>query len=120
MRGVEGANLEAVLQEILKAWELEGKRLGQIEELCEKLKKTAEASIQRIGFVRFDAFSSGSELSFALALLDQRGDGIVLCCLVGRDDCRLFAKPVVGFSSSYPLSPEENKAIEKAARAADL
>jgi len=115
MRGVQGANLEDLLQETLKACRAAEQRLAEIENAYRRLEKVAASSLQKVGFVRFNAFSEvGNELSFALALLSQPGDGVVLCCLVSRDDCRLYAKPVVGGASPYPLSHEEQEAIQRA------
>jgi len=79
------------------------------------MRQITAATIQHVGLVRFNAFPDmGSDLSFALALLNRKMDGVVLCCLVGRDDCRIYAKNVVGGKSSYPLSDEEKEAIKKA------
>jgi hypothetical protein len=62
--------------------------------------------------VRFNPFEdTGSDQSFAIALLDDRRDGIVLSSLHGRANTRLFAKPVEGGSSKHTLSAEEAEAI---------
>lgn len=115
MRGIRGDNLEELLREVLKRHQAAEKRLAEIEAACRRLEGVAASALQRVGFVRFNAFAeAGSELSFALALLNQPGDGVVLCCLVGREECRLYAKPVVGGASPYPLSQEEREAIRRA------
>ena len=64
--------------------------------------------------MRFNAFSVRGDMSFALALLDQKGDGVVFCCLSGRDDCRLYSRQVVGGVSTTPLSDEEKEAVKEA------
>ncbi|HHW41236.1 MAG TPA: DUF4446 family protein [Syntrophomonadaceae bacterium] len=118
MRGVNGANLEKLLEETVQSCRAAEKRVDELEELCRELKQFSTASIRRVGFVRFNAFSDmGSDLSFALALLNETGDGVILCCLVSREDCRLYAKPVEGGASPYPLSDEEEEAIRKALEA---
>ncbi len=118
MRGVNGANLEKLLEETMQACRDAEKRVDDLEGLCRELKQLSTASIRRVGFVRFNAFSDmGSDLSFALALLNEPGDGIVLCCLTSREECRLYAKPVKGGVSPYPLSEEEKEAIRKALEA---
>jgi hypothetical protein len=53
-------------------------------------------------------------MSFALALLNKNVDGVVFCCLVSRDDCRLYARQVIGGVSTTLLSNEEKEAIQKA------
>jgi hypothetical protein len=69
-------------------------------------------SLQHIGLVRFNPFEdTGSDQSFAIALLDDQRDGVVLSSLHGRANTRLFAKPVADGSSPHNLSDEETQAI---------
>jgi hypothetical protein len=71
--------------------------------------------LSRAGFVRYDAFAgSGSGLSYALALLNRQGDGVVLTSIYSRDDTRTFGKPVAGFKPTVQASAEELEAIERA------
>ena len=53
--------------------------------------------------------------SFALAVLDERGDGFVVSSIFGRAESRLYAKPVKAGKSKYALSDEEEQAIVQAA-----
>ncbi|WP_367398150.1 DUF4446 family protein [Paenibacillus sp. MSJ-34] len=70
----------------------------------------------KIGIIRYNAFSdTGSDLSFSLAILNEKQDGIVLSALHSRDNSYVYAKPVQGGSSNYSLSPEEKTAISLAA-----
>jgi hypothetical protein len=80
---------------------------------------TLEASVRtdlsRAGFVRYDAFSDAeSGLSYALALLNREGDGVVLTSIYSRTDTRTFGKPVAGFKPTVQASAEELEAIERA------
>jgi Protein of unknown function (DUF4446) len=102
-----------------------GVLLGRIERL-EKAAKTLngrdqlqqlqiEAGIRRVGMVRYDAFEDvGGRLSFSCALLDEHGAGVVLTSINGRQDTRVYAKPVAGGTSTYNLSLEEEEAIRQA------
>ncbi len=115
MKGTSGENLETIVKEALLSSQQAQQGLEELQEQYEKLREITAASIQHVGLVRFNAFPDmGSDLSFALALLNRKLDGVVLCCLVGRDDCRIYAKNVVGGKSSYLLSDEEKEAIKKA------
>ena len=79
----------------------------------ERLRK----SIQSIEVVRFNPFegtSVGGNQSFASAFLNELGSGIVISTLYSRDRISVFGKPVLKFSSSFPLSEEEQKAIAEA------
>lgn len=71
--------------------------------------------VQRVGMVRYDAFrESGGRLSFSLALLDARGDGVVLSVLHGRDGSYAYAKALRDGNPSHPLSEEERQAVAQA------
>lgn len=79
------------------------------------LEALAETDLSRAGFVRYDAFAgSGSGLSYALALLNRQGDGVVLTSIYSRDDARTFGKPVAAFKPTVNASEEELEAIERA------
>lgn len=71
--------------------------------------------IQKVGIVRYNAFrDTGSDLSFALALLDDKNNGVVLNGIYSREMSNIYAKPVQNGVSSYTVSEEEKQAIEKA------
>jgi hypothetical protein len=74
-----------------------------------------EAGVRRVALLRYDAFEDvGGRLSFSCALLDERGTGIVLTSINGRQDTRVYAKPVTDGASMYNLSQEEDEAIRQA------
>jgi uncharacterized protein DUF4446 len=74
-----------------------------------------EGGIRRIGLLRYDAFEDvGGRLSFSCALLDDHGTGVVLTSINGRQETRVYAKPVTVGNSSYNLSAEEQEAIGQA------
>jgi Protein of unknown function (DUF4446) len=88
------------------------RRLGEMDSVHTSLERRTLNSIQHIGLVRFNPFEdTGSDQSFAIALLDGERDGIVISSLHGRANTRLFAKPVKGGASSHTLSDEEERAI---------
>lgn len=71
--------------------------------------------ISRIGVVRFDAFEdTGGAQSFALALMDDDGDGIVLTSLHSRPTTRIYLKTIRRGVADSPLSSEEGRALHKA------
>ena len=81
----------------------------------EALERTARTEIPRVGFVRFNAFSDvGSDLSYALALLNRDGDGVVLTSIYSREDTRTYGKSVGAFKPAQDPSEEELAAIAKA------
>ena len=76
--------------------------------------------IQKVGIVRYNAFKdTGSDLSFALALLDENNDGVVLNGIYSREMSNIYAKPVKNGKSSYTISEEEQQAINDAIKIED-
>jgi hypothetical protein len=74
-----------------------------------------DGSLRRVALLRYDAFEDvGGRLSFSCALLDDHGTGVVLTSINGRQDTRVYAKPVTGRTSTYNLSIEEEEAIRQA------
>jgi hypothetical protein len=89
--------------------------LAALEGRVDRLQLLLQGCFQRAGLVRFDAFhDTAGQQSFALALLDNRGNGVVITSLFGRSESRCYAKPIAGGNSSYPLSDEERAAIRQA------
>ena len=65
--------------------------------------------------MRYDAFSEMSgRMSFSLALLDDHGDGVALTAITGRNDTRVYAKPIADGRGEQELSPEERQAVSVA------
>jgi hypothetical protein len=108
----QGGSLQQLLDAHIARVVEVGTKLEQLAELHEHLEARSRGSLQHIGVVRFNPFEdTGSDQSFAIALLDDRRDGIVLSSLHGRGQTRVFAKPVEGGESKHTLSDEEAQAI---------
>ncbi|MDI6799459.1 MAG: DUF4446 family protein [Actinomycetota bacterium] len=91
-------------------------RLNDLEGAQARTATQLKGAIQRVGLVRFDAFGDiGGGLSFALAILNENGDGLVISTINGRTDSRSYAKVVKGGEqTAHSLSSEEQGAIAKA------
>lgn len=75
----------------------------------------AARALQHVGVVRFNPYhDTGGDYSFAVALIDGGGRGVVLSGLYHRDRCRVYAKPVQSWDSAYTLTDEEREALEQA------
>jgi hypothetical protein len=74
-----------------------------------------EGAVRHVGLLRYDAFEDvGGRLSFSCALLDDHGSGVVVTSINGRQDTRVYAKPIAEGKSQYNLSVEEEEAIRQA------
>ena len=56
----------------------------------------------------------GSDLSYAVALLDSNNNGVVLSSIFGREDSRSYVKPIEAGKSTYTLTDEEDEALRQA------
>ena len=71
--------------------------------------------IQRVGVVRFNPFpDTGGNQSFVVALMDARGDGVVLSSLHSRGGTRVYLKQLASGKAETALSEEELEAIRRA------
>jgi len=89
-----------------------GERMNEMEAMHAVIDRRTRRSLQHIGLVRFNPFDdTGSDQSFAIALLDDQRDGIVISSLHGRANTRIFAKSVADGASAHNLSDEESEAM---------
>ncbi|HLQ33764.1 MAG TPA: DUF4446 family protein [Chloroflexota bacterium] len=115
LSGVKGGNLEEIMTMHVGRINEHERRLGEQDRGLDALDRVLRTAIQRVGLVRFNPFEeTGGDQSFAIALLDQHGNGIVLSSLHNRTETRVYAKPVEGGRSSYTLSDEEEQALAQA------
>ena len=87
------------------------KHFGTIDD--RKMKKTISGN-ETVRFNPWKGDGSGSNQSFATALVNSEGDGVVISSLYSRDHISVFSKPVKGMKSEYELSAEEKTALQKA------
>lgn len=110
---------ETTLQEILEqVSKMEKENRRDLERLGERvagIEKRLPGFIGRVAMLRYKGFSDvGGDLSFSIAFLSEKGDGVILTGLHGREESRVWAKPIKGFVSTYQLSPEEEEALRTA------
>lgn len=110
-----GNNIEENLQNYMNRVEEVERQNGDILKYCNSLKQEMASCIQKVGLVRYNAFQdTGSDLSFALALLDEKNNGVVLNGIYSREMSNIYGKSVENGTSNYTISEEEKEAIEKA------
>ena len=116
-----GKNLEEDLENFMYKVDRVEKQNAEITNFCKNLDEDISKCIQKIGIVRYSAFKdTGSDLSFAVALLDEKNNGIVFNGIYSREMSNIYAKPVEKGNSKYTLSNEEVEAIEKAVNSNNL
>jgi len=113
--GGEQVSLDEVLSRQLERIDRLAERIDALNKLHHELEAITQRAIQKVGIVRYNPFAdTGGDQSFAIALLDSGGNGLVVSSLHGRTETRVFAKPIQSGRSRYPLSDEEQDAIRKA------
>ena len=111
----KGDDLEENLKVYINKVEKVEKENKEIEDYCDSLNKEIAKTIKKVGIVRYNAFKdTGSDLSFALALLNESNDGVVLNGIYSREMSNIYAKPIKDGKSKYTISEQEQEAIDKA------
>ena len=68
-----------------------------------------------MGIIRFNAYNDISgDLSYAMAVLDEYNNGLVLSGLISRTDMRCYAKAIINNTSTHVLTEEEQLALKTA------
>jgi hypothetical protein len=97
--------------DITKLKQSKEKAEKEISVINQKLKK----SIRGLETIRFNPFpDQGSNQSFAIGMLNEEEDGVVLSSLYSRERMSIFAKPIKNGKSEYELTEEEKEALKKA------
>ena len=115
MTGVDGANLERMLIGHIDETKAVAEENSRLKEETKRIDNLLQLAITRVAVIRFCAFEDmGSDLSYAVALLDSHNDGVVLTSIFGREDSRSYAKPIKNGKSEYTLTKEEEQALKEA------
>lgn len=115
LQGPTGQDLEQILLNQNAAIEHVQSQLSELSRHVATLTADGRLHVQRVAMLRFNAFpDTGGDLSFAIALLDAHHNGIVLSSLYGRNESRVYAKPIQAGQSTYTLSDEEKQVLAQA------
>ena len=115
MAGVDGANIERMLMGHIDEVKKVVEKSEQLDVENKRIDALLQTAVTRVGVVRFRAFEDmGSDLSYAVALLDSHNNGVVLSSIFGREDSRSHVKPITNGSSSYTMTQEEEQALHDA------
>jgi len=115
MTGAGGANLEEGMHRLLDQVD-EVKKLHSDQQFTiKRLAQRMAAQHGNVAVIRYNAFGDvGSDLSFSIAILDDAQNGVVITSIFGREESRVYAKPLEAGTSPYSLSEEEQAVIKKA------
>ncbi len=111
-----GDNIEESLKKYLQDVINTEEEVQNLKKYTKEIEKGMEKCIQKVGMVRYNAYNhTGSDLCFAIALLDFEDNGFVINGVYSRDNTtNTYAKPIEHGASKYTLVKEEIEAIDKA------
>jgi hypothetical protein len=113
--GVEGGDLEEVLSHHLEKVHQVGRDLEELAARTAIVESSARRHFSKQGLVRFNPFpDTGGNQSFALVLLDESDDGVIVSSLHSRTGTRIYAKAINAGKADTSLSTEEQEAIDGA------
>ena len=108
-----GNNIDEMLRKYIDRVEDVNNKNKEIVEYCNRLDQSISLCIKKIGMVRYSAFKdTGSDLSFALVLLNDNNDGVILNGIYSREMSNIYAKQVTQGKTNAKLSDEEKQALD--------
>ena len=115
MRGKDAESLEDTLLSCIEKNEQIDQMNQMLREDIIGLRKNQRITYQKMGMVKYNAFREMSgDLSYALALLDQRENRFVINSVYAKEGGYSYIKEIVNGESSIPLSEEEQAALDNA------
>ncbi len=108
-----GNNIDEMLKNYINKVDEVSDKNEEIINYCKTIDNRISLCIKKVGMVRYSAFKdTGSDLSFALALLNDNNDGVILNGIYSREMSNIYAKQVIDGKCSNKLSEEERQALE--------
>lgn len=115
MHGKSGKDLEGIIVSAFSEMDAIKKNDARRAKEYKTIRKNMKNCFRKTGLVKYDAFNQMSgTLSFSLALLNEKNDGIILNCMHSREGCFTYAKEIIGGESYVVLSDEEKSALQQA------
>lgn len=110
-----GVNIEEILEKYIDRINETISKNKELQELCIKIDADIKNCVQKVGIYRYNAYKdAGHDLSFTLALLDEKNDGVVLNGIYSREMSNIYAKPIKNGVSEYKITEEEKEALKRA------
>lgn len=97
------------------------RKIRYLDLQSDKLNKLADISFKNIGLVRYKySDDAGGNLSFSLALMDDKQNGIVFTNISLIDSNSLYVRRITNGISDVLLMEEEKEAIKQARESSDI
>ena len=113
-----GTNLEEILGKHIDKMNKIIAKNEELQDFCVRLDTDMKNCIQKVGIYRYNAYKdTGNDLSFTVALLNEKNDGVVFNGIYSREMSNIYAKPIIKGESKYRITEEEQEAIKRAINA---
>lgn len=111
--GKEARSLEQIIVEMAQALDKLNEQHSLTQTELQTLHQRTRESVRHVRTLRFNPFpGEGGNQSFATALLNDDGHGVVISGLYTRGQVNVYAKPVRERASDHELSAEEKAVLE--------
>lgn len=118
LNGKNSEDIDEILMKIYKNISSLDQFRSKISSDMVVMNKKIARSAQSIETIRFNPFKgtgAGGNQSFATAILNENGDGLIISSLYAHDRVSIFAKPITNLKSNHELTEEEENALKIAA-----
>jgi hypothetical protein len=114
-RGQNGASLEDTIKACIAAADAIQKRNELITAHASVLNEKMSHALRNAQTMRYKAYdTNGSNQSFSIALVNEKGNGVVISSLHSHERMSTFAKPIENYESTYELTEEELAVLDDA------
>lgn len=113
MRGKEAKSLEKEIIGLYEDNRFLKLTVSKNEEDIKQLFRKFRSAFQKSGLVKYDAFNQmGGQLSFSLALLDEKDNGFIINSVHSTEGCYSYTKEIKNGQCSISLGEEEKQALD--------
>ena len=111
--GKDGSSLEENIVQLFEDNKYLKEAASENKKDIRTLFKNMEKTYQKMGIVKYDAFSQmGGQLSFCLVLLDENNNGFLLNSVHSSEGCYSYTKEIKQGESDISLGAEETEALD--------
>ena len=117
--GSNASNLENYMTNLVEEVQVLESKLKNTESRVADLEKKMKQTLRGADLLRFNPFKdAGSNQSFALALMNEEDNGLILSSLYSRDRMSVFAKEIKNGTPVQEISEEESAVLVNARKKA--
>lgn len=113
MTGKAAGHLEEKIISLCEDNKLLKKNIDSNESDIRTLFSRLQSAFQKMGLIRYDAFNyMGGQLSFCVALLNERNDGFIINSVHSTEGCYSYTKEIKNGECSIMLGKEEKEVLD--------